>query len=155
MRKFKLLCVFPNIDDATSFYRGLGPLAELERSGEVEVVITQTFDWPAMIRVNGVFLQRPYKKVHVDIIRLAKSCGQKVWIDYDDDLFTVPMDNPSYFNYSRPEIKEAVKACIQLADKVTVSTKALLRLRQDAVLIPNSINLNYFPFTEANTKPTM
>jgi hypothetical protein len=149
---YKLLCIFPNINDATSFYRGLGPLAELQKSGDVEITTSQVFDWTEMVKHHAVFLQRPYKNSHVEIIKLAKTVGLKVWVDYDDDLFAVPRDNPVYHNYAQKEVQQAVRACIDMADKVTVSTEALTHLRKDSIVINNAINLKYFPLSEANTK---
>jgi hypothetical protein len=149
---YKLLCIFPNINDATSFYRGLGPLAELQKSGDIEITTTHTFDWTEMVRQHAVFMQRPYKTSHLEIIKLAKTVGLKVWLDYDDDLFAVPRDNPVYHIYAQKEVQATVRACIDLADAVTVSTQALAHLRKDAVVVNNALNLKYLPFTEAKVK---
>lgn len=148
---FELLCMFPNDEDATSFYRGLGPLAELEKSGHIRIRTTKAYSWGELIRAHGLFLQRPFTPGHVEVIKLAKVMGLKVWVDYDDDLMNVPMDNPTFHVYANKGTQDSVRACIELADKVTVSTKALAYLKKDAIVVNNAINLKTFPIHPANT----
>jgi len=56
---------------------------------------------------------------------MAKANKKRVWVDYDDDLFTVPVGNPAFKIYGEPEVQQNVRKCMAMADLVTVSTEKL------------------------------
>lgn len=147
MAKIRILPVIPNSTDATSFYRGGGPLKALKREwDDLEIHMTDKHNWFTHQMVDIIFLQRPYKKEHLDIVEMAKLNGRKVWVDFDDDLFNVPQSNPAYKIYGNDQTKFNIAKIINLADAVTVSTKSLKQLLQEpgatlnknVVVIPNA-----------------
>lgn len=145
-----VLCLFPQKHDATSWYRGIGPMSELKKRGLVNIIEAKDkIDWSDLIGVNLVFIQRPFRKSDCDLLMFAKRLNIKVWIDYDDDILNVQQDNPVYELYSKKETKDAVRFCTQNADAISVSTEALKYLREDAIVIPNSLNLDIFNLSEA------
>jgi hypothetical protein len=83
---------------------------------------------------------------------MARQYGVPIWADYDDDLLNVMDDNPTYHNYSRAEVKESVKKCLQLADHVTVTTEDLrdlyLPYNGNITLAPNAVDPRFFKYRE-------
>lgn len=150
-----LLAICPNPKDATSLYRGMGPLNELIKSQpNLRVGTEPEFSWASMTKYDAVFLQRPYTRVHRDIVEFAKSMNIPVWIDYDDDLFCVPTDNPTYHAYASEETQKNVAVMLNLADAVSVSTNAIknrvgevakfAKRKFDVWVIPNALNMGLF-----------
>lgn len=157
MRKMKTLIVnCPNTSDPTSFYRGIGPLSSMrrERPGKLNLAFLKDYNWSSLCLGDGLFLQRPYTGDHKTIIQMAKRQGLPVWVDYDDDLFSVPTDNPSYRIYGDDDTQKTIASCIALADVISVSTEALKeklerlfkeilkRTSYDIRVVPNGLMTN-------------
>lgn len=121
-----LICLMPNPTDATSLYRGVGPLQSLKRRmGDVEMIFNPDISWATLKGCDAVFMQRPALDHHVRIIDVAQANRKPVWVDYDDDLFNVPRCNPTFRTYGQPKIQNNVSKMLAKADVVTVSTQAL------------------------------
>lgn len=149
MTKFRLMVSCPNPKDATSFYRGIGPLSQLHKNFDgLELTFCSEHNWSTMALCDGIFMQRPYTNDQLGIIKMAKDNNKPVWVDYDDDLFNVPYSNPAYGVYSREDVKLTIAKCISHADVVTVSTPFLKRqlqqgeapLNRNIYVIPNAFN---------------
>lgn len=127
MKKIRILCCIPVSIDATSWYRGMGPLGQLQRTyPEIELLGFGEWSWDNVGLSDIVFLQRPFGDNHVQMAEYAKKLGLPLWVDYDDDLFSVPFDNPTFGNYGRPEIQENIRRICSKADFMTVATKSLV-----------------------------
>lgn len=148
-RRFNILVNCPNIKDATSLYRGIGPLSALQ-SAHPEIRLNyenKEFNWVTFVMSDLFFLQRGFTNEHVSQVMMAIENGCPVWVDYDDDLFSVPLSNPSYRVYSRQEIQKNIAKIISLANVVTVSTPHLKKrfelgpqpLNADIRVVPNAI----------------
>ncbi len=120
-----LFCLVPNVLDATSLYRAIGPLQTLTRTMPLKLVINQTLDWSLMKGIDAMFLQRPSAPMHLDAMKLAKLNKKKIWIDYDDNLHAVPLCNRRYITYGHPTVQHLISTMIAMADVVTVTTTAL------------------------------
>lgn len=128
-----LMCQMPNPTDATSLYRGLGPLQALRRTGtfdRFELAVGGLVNWASLKNCDAVFVQRPAKKDHVRIVDMAKANKKKVWIDYDDWLYGVPFSNKTHRIYNDPNTQNYMSEMIAKADVVSVSTPYLGRLVQ-------------------------
>jgi hypothetical protein len=128
MFQLRILAIIPNPKDATSFYRAIGPLSSMEKDYAITYDVLTTGDelsWIKMLKYDVVFLQRPCIDAHMQAIKLAKQLGKPVWVDFDDDVFTIPRDNPAHLYYSQNNVRDTVKSAISWADMVTVSTEAL------------------------------
>lgn len=156
--KLTMLEVVPNPNDATSFYRGRGPIGALRRNFDMSIIPHHGINitWSTLKLIDFVFMQRPYSDMHLDLMKLCKENGKPVWVDYDDDLFCVPDDNPSIRYYGQEKIKKNIATIIAMADKVTVSTKHLenrLRgLNNDIRVIPNAFDDDLFTMSEQKFK---
>lgn len=123
---FRLGITIPVMTDGTSFYRGAGPLASMMLDGRgLNLETGQRIDWVWMRGVDAVFMQRPFSPDHVRIMSMAKLHGKPVWVDYDDDLFTVPSSNPAHGMYRQQSVHHNIMTLITQADVVTCSTEAL------------------------------
>jgi len=133
MKPLTIIC--PNPKDATSFYRGIGPFGTLmDEMKDFECTFPNSVSWDAVKISSGVFMQRPFTTQHVQICEIVKSNKKNLWIDYDDYLLNVPMDNPTWGIYGDPAIKENIIKCLVHADVVSVSTPYLEEcLRQEMI----------------------
>jgi len=152
-----ILCCVPQPVDATSFYRAVGPFAKLRRDfSEVSLIFTHKVDWTVVKMSDIVFMQRPFREADVQVAEMAKRWRRPVWVDYDDDLLSVPPENPTHAIYGRKQAMECVAKCIALADHVTVSTGFLkdritkelpsgAALNENVTVIPNAFDDDSFP----------
>lgn len=126
-RKFRLGIVVPDIDDGTSFYRSGGPLQALVKSHNhlLEIEPGANIRWVWLRGLDAVFMQRPFTDMHIQILEMAKMNGKPVWVDYDDDLYTVPQQNPTHALYSQQKVQQNITRFIAEADVLTVSTQQL------------------------------
>ncbi len=157
----RLLCFFANKLDGTSFYRGAGPFSQLEVEGWQIDFAGDCIDWPLMMKYDVLFVQRPQENVHLQSIYMAKRLGLKVWTDFDDNLFEVPMSNPGYGFYNKPGTQEIVRSCIELSDVVSVSTPALQaafkrHTKQTSFqVIRNAWDFKHFPMKKRQPEKTI
>jgi hypothetical protein len=122
---YKLLINCPHPEDGTSLYRAFGPLPLLQKDGLLVSRIPERVSWADINAHDAVFLQRAFLPEQVILAEMAKSFGKKVWVDYDDDLTTVPTDNPTHAIYSQQFVHDNVQKISRIADVVTVSTEFL------------------------------
>ncbi len=123
---FNLMCLLPEKKDATSFYRGVGPMETLRRKvPSLHISIETEVYWCSLKAADAVFMQRPALDHHVVIANMAQRHRKPIWIDYDDNLFCVPFNNPTHRLYSNDEVQNNVVALVAKADVVTVSTPAI------------------------------
>lgn len=147
----RLICLSPNPADGTSWYRAVRPLSLLEKSLEGSWRFERlhfnkerqtNLGWSDISGADVLFLQRPCLPWNVDLILEAKIMGIKVWLDYDDDLFSVPYSNPAYRTYGDPETKHNIQKCAAEADVISVSTQGLKKVfdqfSRNVKVIPNA-----------------
>jgi hypothetical protein len=146
MKKIRLFANIPNPLDGTSFYRAGGIMPHL-MSIMPGLEITPnptTIDWFMFGFCDVFFMQRPYSDQHVQMAEMARSNCIPVWVDFDDDLFSVPKSNPAASQYGQPNIQRNVAKLIAMADALSVSTEQLKRkftkLNPNIHVIPNAFN---------------
>lgn len=146
-RSINIAVLCPQYEDATSFYRGVGPLAELSKQINIKLIYPNPVNWANLKHCDLVFMQRPSTPEHFQTLCLAKDMGLPIWVDMDDDNLSVPKDNQMYPFYSQMQVKEAIVKLIRHSDLITVSTEFLANkysiYRPDnspCVVIPNAID---------------
>lgn len=140
-----ILPLFPDIKDATCFYRGIGPLKQLARDYSIRLQLGSTsIAWYDLKSADILFYQRPFHIEHLKIIEYAKKLGRKVWIDYDDNLFCLHPSNTQYQMYSDPTTTAQIVKCLTAADIVTVTTEALAQ-EYRAVIPENKEKVRVLP----------
>lgn len=125
----------PSYKDATSFYRAVGPLQELKKKMGFLLSHGSDTNWATLKGSDAVFMQRPYANNQVQILEMAQANGLKVWVDYDDDLFTVPRSNRAFRLYGDQKVQNNIAQIVACADVVTVSTPALQRKLQEILIL--------------------
>lgn len=143
----------PSPQDATSFYRGMGPMLMLEKQyPEVELIIgpqdAKDYDWQFLRRVDLLFFQRPCIPIHQKIMERAIQNKIPIWVDFDDDLLSVPKDNPTSGVYNTHAVATSVINCLKLATIVTTSTKHLKakfsQFNPNIEVVPNALDETLF-----------
>lgn len=141
--------------EAVSFWRAYGPFLALRHPDwQIEFNRAGMMDWTIIAEFDALYFQRPHLKEDLDAIMVANALGRKVWIDFDDDLFSVPKFNPTAALYHNEIIQKYVRQCLALADVITVSTKLLeRRLAKETgrpiVTVPNAWNDNLLPLQKS------
>lgn len=164
----------PNPTDATSFYRAVGPLQELKRRMDFQLLVGADVNWATLKGADVVFMQRPFNPNHVQIMDMAIDNGKPVWVDYDDDLFSVPRSNKTFRIYGNVNNQNNIAQILSKADVVTVSTKELQRKIREilknvgeaapdyeglklnpnkVVLVPNAYDEEFCWYRKAPAKP--
>ena len=132
------------MNDATAYYRSSGVLPALERVANLEITMGQNLTWLNLVGVDLVFLQRPHGKQFLKVAELVKEANIPLVLDFDDDFFSVPFDNPTHGHYSNREIQKSVAMMCNLADAIIVSTKhlkdKLSPTNKNIHVVPNALN---------------
>lgn len=139
--------VSEDMHDATSFYRAYGPLGALLRNHNIRVQPLENFSWAILKHIDILMMHRPFAPKHVQIAELARINKKPLWIDYDDDLLSVPYNNPTYITYSKQAVKDSIKQLLYVADIVTVSTTGLLE-SYSKIADPGKIKLIHNAFDD-------
>jgi hypothetical protein len=144
-----ILAIIPNPHDGTSYYRALGVLLTKQMRQKFNTLILKSELFIEHAKMADIiFLQRPFTSGNVQSIDYAHRCKRKVWIDYDDDLLSVPTNNQVCDVYTSKEAKENILKCISMADLVTVSTKKLKEkynsVNKNIHVVPNAFDDDFF-----------
>jgi len=142
----KILTFAPAPGDGTSFYRLSGVLPFLEREYSdirvTDISSNQKLDWNTFSGHDILIFQRPFSEQHFAAIKMARNMGLKIILDYDDDLFNIPKENPVYVNFSK--YQEQMAGCCKVADVIWVSTESIKRsisqYNKNIIIIPNAHN---------------
>lgn len=147
LKNLNLLIHTPDPTDATSLYRGWGPMNQLARDFEANgrtltIGSEDKYCWPTIGKYHVAFMQRPYQDKHATMMRLFKDQGIPVWVDYDDYLFGLPTDNPCYNMYMEEDTQRNIAEILTRADVVTVTTKRMKELIQRPLRSGRVLNSN-------------
>lgn len=136
--------ISPAPGDGSSFYRGFGPFARLSRKYSIRLISGEYWGWEHLVQCDVLFIQRPFLPAHRKVVELAKSLNVPVWIDYDDDLFNLPMSNPAFQTFMIEQCHKDMTAVIEMADLITVPTQGLLESghldKNKTTVIPNALD---------------
>lgn len=144
-RPIRLGLLIPDHQDPTSYYRGIGPLAMLQKQmPELQFLFPNPINWATLKLCDLIFMQRPALPDHFNALLMCKQAGIPVWVDFDDDNLSVPKDNPTYPLYSQMPIKDSIVKITRYADVVTVSTEKLRKkysiYNKNCFVIPNALD---------------
>lgn len=124
----------------TDFYRTTGVLPFINYP---EIILRDISHFGRLTQwdlkgADVLILQRPSTPDQLGLLKLAKQCGLKVVVDYDDDCLNVDKLNPTYIQYEQQ--KPFVKKCIEEANEVWTSTQGVKDSFGRGVIIPNALN---------------
>jgi len=149
----KILILSPSSTDGTSFYRGVAPFAALAKEGQIGYDFMHAHipvDWDIVCQYDIVFMQRPYNLQDVYNGILIKQMGKKLIVDYDDNLFELPLDNPTYNVYMDEQIHKNIVFFLNNANAILCSTEYLknylsaLTPNKNFHVVPNALNDSIF-----------
>lgn len=115
----------PNPSDSTSFYRSFGPFSRLHEITDFRPAFPREVSWASYAFADVAYMHRPSTKEHVKMIKYAKAMKKKVWVDNDDDLLNIPIDNSCHEDFQKPEVRQAYIESMMYADVVTVQCEEL------------------------------
>lgn len=143
----KLLFLNYSNTDACAHYRSMGIAKDLAKQAGVDITVLEyreTYLDDTLQGIDMVMLQRPCTADTLAICRFAKEVGITVWCDFDDNLLSVPSHHVNYLAYGSEEVRGYVKGCLELADVVTVTNKALQEVygayNKNTIIVPNALN---------------
>lgn len=156
--KIKICDLAPG--SACSFYRAIGPLANLSQIRcDIQIEYISGVGWHTIADGDIIFFSRPAVENYKQSIQLAKSYKKPVWIDYDDCMHEIPPDNPAHKFHSQPAIQKNVLECLALADVVTVATPGLKeyykKYNDNIIVIENAFNDYNFDFKKVDRVKTI
>lgn len=112
------------------------------RPDQLRVTYDNNPSWGTLRAADWVFFLRPCTDLQLKILDTAKALGVKVWVDYDDDLFSLTPDNPSHQFYAQGNIRKNIETALSKADAVSVTTKVLKtrfsELNKKIHVVPNA-----------------
>jgi hypothetical protein len=148
-RPIRIAINTPIAHDPTSWYRGAGPLAALQKTMNLQFTFFDVNQdpaalWPTLKLCDLVFMQRPCSPAHFNALQKAKDVGIPVYLDMDDDNLSVPKDNPMFHQYNQMPVKDAIVKLARHCDILTVSTEKLKTkygiYQKNVFVIPNALD---------------
>ena len=138
--------------DTCSFYRSAGVVKDLRKKTNHNITLVQmdqtAMVWSFLTQFDLIMFQRPFDQNALTICGYIKQCGIPLWLDYDDNLFALNPENPTYPIYSNPQIQENIKSMLQLADVVSVPTEYLRQAysewNKNICVVPNAFHDSLF-----------
>ena len=150
----KILFVNPDSRHTCSFYRSAGIARNLRNqlgsdfTLDVASWANVDISWSGIGDYDMIMFQRPWSKPMAKFCGHVKEMGAKLWLDFDDNLFTVGPENKAFQIFGNPEVQDSVKEMIQIADVLSVTTEDLkndlAKLNDNIVVIPNAFNDGIF-----------
>jgi hypothetical protein len=145
----KILEIEGNPNDSCSWYRGHEPLSHLSDNISITLGYLDV-TWPYFSGHDILFIQRPYNVNGYNIVTIAKNYGLKVWVDYDDDQFSIPETSVLYDHFKSTGTQELMNI-IKSADIITVATERLKekfsKINPNVFIIPNCHNDYVYPLS--------
>jgi hypothetical protein len=141
-----VLCIIDSTYQSGAFWRSTGPFAELRKTMDLRVLYAsvENLRWIDVAGSDIIFMHRPFHQEHKRIYDLAKTYCVPIWIDIDDLITQIPLDNTTNDTYMLPEVIDRVIKMIHNADVVSVSTNEMKRQvdkfrgEKDCIIIKNA-----------------
>ncbi len=148
----RMLAFSPVPEDGTSLARSFGVWPKLRKKLPFQFVPIhglangRKVNWNDLQDIDSLFLQRAFMPEQLQIAELARINNIPMIADYDDDLFTVPKDNPTHSTYGQAWAQQNVESACKGAACVTVSTETLgeklRKFNSNVRVIPNALDLD-------------
>ena len=83
-----------------------------------------------LCEADVICCQRMMSKINQDFLQVMRAYGMKIIYDLDDNVWTIPPDNPAATIFKLKEIQEGMAHCAEWADVLTVSTPTLKKVME-------------------------
>lgn len=155
----KILAHSPIPFDGTSFYRSYGIFPNLSKKLKRNIDVTSFqggMTWAQAGDFDVLFLQRPMTDGIFKLAHYIKGLGVKIWVDYDDNLFDLPVESRAFFDCD-DVVRKRMSDILKLADVITVSTEGMQKVFKvlgfETQVVRNALNTDWHkPVTEHNVK---
>lgn len=148
----KIIEFYDKANSSCSFWRGRGPLLELEKQDKIK--LTQGFyneDWSELRRHDIAFMQRPMAEFCAYQALMCKDLGLSVWVDLDDWVH-IPEHHPMYSEYMKIFNAKSFKQTLAVADVISVTNPTMKtmysefypKIANKITIIPNALNDNVY-----------
>jgi len=128
--------------NACSYYRCILPHKYLSRDPEITSKISDSLTEQDIEESDIFIFQKKHSSNDFALLNKIKAFGKKIVYEIDDNIFDVPIWNPSYAAIN--QIKAKIKYFIEKVDLVTVTCKhlrkELLRFNKNIAVLPNSLD---------------
>lgn len=154
----KRIAVFgPRMGMGTCLYRLAAPFADLRRSKNLHVDRLDKLEWDEAGLYDYAFFLWPNTPGVLDAIGKFRFMGVPIWVDFDDDPWNLPPDNPASEQYKPgSELMNCVEYAAKEADVVSVSTTQLSyvfgNLNKNCQVIPNAYWGGMWPMSKLPRK---
>lgn len=146
----------PGPNQAMSFYRGRLPFIKLQKKYSDQLMFYPHFNqkptWDYILLFDLVFMQRPADESHVILAQACNRYNIPLWVDFDDLLTAIPVDNRAHDGYQ--EYQENIAEIIRLSTVITVSTEDLkdyldndFNCGHKTIVVSNALDTQTFPHT--------
>jgi len=133
--------------DPDSFYRGLGPFAQLSRTHGVRLVQSSAWHWGVVSQCDCVFMQKPWMPGHLTVAEICRDTNTPLWVDCDDHMLAWPEHDHYFHDITR--CRANINRIFALANILTVSTEALANVfGKVGTVVPNAHNDRFWTFSE-------
>jgi hypothetical protein len=121
--------------------RAFGVWGYVSREHDVKLIHSAEWNWHNVVMCDAVFLHRPWTEAHAMIAELCGMTKTPLWVDYDDDLFSLTRYNPAYHTFMTPKVHSIIRRVCEMASVITVSVDALrMTFGKEANVVPNAFN---------------
>lgn len=139
---------------ATDVYRSIHPFKKL--GYDTAIIDPNKAVWYDLYSCDVLIVSRPNGKQIQSILQEFKKMGvgKKIIVDMDDNLHEVGRSNPAHSHFAIQPVKDSVVKCLNLADHIIYSTKALQDFYEpyhaftESTVIPNAVDLSLTPMRE-------
>jgi len=140
-------------NDGCGFWRMRLPVKFMPEGQWFADITSAAVKYESLLEYDTIFVQRFHEWDAYYVLERLKKAGKRIVYDIDDDLFSIPRENPAA-NVIRKDQQFAALETMRLANTVIAATPVLKqRLEQDIgvkgkiVVVPNALDL-------ANMTPT-
>jgi len=128
----------------SGYWRMVLPAKHMDKTGLFVDVSAAVVNFDYLLEYDTVFVQRVHDWDSFYTLEKLKNAGKRIVYDIDDEIFSIPWDNPASRIIGKDE-QTAALACMKLADCLTTTTPILQdRLIQlvggHPVIVPNALD---------------
>ena len=136
----------------SGYWRMVLPARHMDLEGLSVDVTAAPARYEHLTEYDTVYVQRLHDWESYYLLEKLRSAGKRIVYDVDDEIFSIPADNPACRLIGKDE-QTAALACMRIADCVTTTTSVLqYRLTQllggaSPVVVPNALDpdAGWFP----------
>lgn len=149
---------YPAMAEASAWYRCVIPSLVLNANGKVHSYVTRTRIAREALDYDVVVFQLDFSPAALKFAKSLQAMGKKIVFEIDDAFDALEEWHPGYEHFKQDGTQDQIKAMMETADLVTVTTSYLkdryAKYCRRIEVIPNCLPLHDWPKAEPNTDGT-